>query len=57
MTFEFSMPLYLCVTLPINVFFADPLLSKSLLSLEKNQLLGSVLAFEQRKNKYSLMLK
>ena len=55
MILEFSMPRFLCVTSPINVFSADPLLLKSLLPLEKKQLQGYVLVFE--KNKYSLMLK
>ena len=48
MTLEFSMPCFLCVTLPTEVFSADSALLKSLLPLEKKQLLGSVLVFEQR---------
>ena len=54
MTLEFSIPYFLCVTLPINVFFADSLLLKSLPPLDKKQLSGSVLVFEQRNKQIQL---
>ena len=37
---------FLCITFPIKVFSAGPLLLKSHVPLEKKQLLGSVLVFE-----------
>ena len=42
-TLEFSLPCFL-----INVFSADPLLSRSPLTPEKEQFLWSVLVFEQK---------
>ena len=47
-TLEFSMTCFLCETLTITVFSADPLLLKSSLPLEKKQFLGCVFSFEQR---------
>ena len=39
MTLEFSILCFLCVILPVNMFCADSLLSKSPLSQEKKQFL------------------
>ena len=45
---------FLCVTLLINAFSADPLLLKSLVPLEKKQFLRSVLVLKHKKKQRQL---
>ena len=59
MTLEFSMPSFLCITLLMNVFSADPLLLKipPPPTPKKKRFLASVLVLNKEQNKDSLMVK